>query len=152
MTDQGVVATFLRKGPDADGLFRNPIGQTGQVWPHVIPFTLKSQSGQTEQRVLAAYYERSLPAPVGDYLIAVFEGEVVGLCSTEDLRTRFIKYGDQWVLPHLMPPYSAFIVFHGCEVCGTPFASLGVGFNVRRNEMGSLYCRDHTEQGSPSIQ
>lgn len=149
MTDEGVVASFLRREPSSDGLWRNSIGQTAQVWPHVIPFTLKSEAGTTEKRVLAAYYEASIPAPRGDYLIAVFEGEVIGLCATEDLRTRFIRYGDQWVLPHLMPPYSAYIVFHGCEVCGTPFASFGTGFNVRKGVMGSLFCRDHTEQGSP---
>jgi hypothetical protein len=87
--------------------------------------------------------------PKADYLICIDdEGKVVGMCAADDLRTNFVRYGELWVLPGLMPPYAAYIYFHGCDVCGDPYASLGIGFNTRVGKMGMLYCPQHSMQSN----
>lgn len=142
MSDRGTVAQFLGREPGPDGLFRSMNGVTGQEWPHVMTFNLVGARG-VEERVLAAYYEKSLTRPRADMLIVIADDSVVGCCMRESLRTNFIQHGDAFVLPHLMPAFTAYGLFHGCDVCGDPHASYGIGFSLKRGIYGQLFCRDH---------
>jgi hypothetical protein len=152
VTDQGVVAEFLRREPGPDGLFCNGAGDTAQPWTAVMPFTLKDFRGGSDMRIVAPYFEKGMASPRADYLICIEDGKVIGMCLAEDLRTNYVRYGELWVLPAILPPYAAYIFFHGCDVCGDPRPSLGVGFSTRAGVMGQLYCRNHSTDGTGLMQ
>ena len=150
MTDQSVVSEFLRLAPDDDGLFRNKDGLTAQPWSATTSVTV-NKFGKV-QDYIAAFFEKGMDAPRAEYLICLHNDKVIGVCCTEDLRNKFIKRGEQWLLPHLMPPYAAFMTWHGCEACGDPRASMCIGFDTKAGVMGTAWCSKHAPIGGEAWQ